>query len=162
MTARPIPSISILWKGLGTSERKMKSRARRVSNLRGVNGRIITDWFKVVQVNFQTGGGGHKPSKRWKALKKETRKQKQAMGRDGGILIRFGNLRQQWALTSTKAGGEMTSTASSRGKLYAGFHEKGAPGRNLPKRKILPTIAHASKIAVKHYGKHVKFSIKVP
>lgn len=137
--------------GVASTKRKMLRRARNLRNTRGVNGRIITDWFAVVQRNFQSGGQG-----RWRALKPATRKQKQAMGRDGGILIRFGNLRQQWIIQSNDKGGRLFSTTS-----YAMVHEKGSRKRNIPKRKMLPTLRKATAIATKHLGRHIKKSIRV-
>lgn len=149
-------------KGINTARSKMLRRARNIRNTRGVNGRIITDWFKAVQVNFQTSGGGHKPPKRWKPLKPATLAQKKKQGYSSKPLIRTGTLRQQWLTQADSRGGKLTSTARAKGGTnYGMVHEKGSKKRNIPKRKILPTLKHASVIATKHMGKHVKFAIKV-
>ncbi len=144
--------------GLNFTRRKMKTRMRRLKNMRGMMGRMLVDVQQVIDVNFNTAGGGHRPARRWKALKPATRKQKQAEGRDGGILIRTGLLRMAWIDRVTNNTMKIGSFARSGGKLYAKYHERGI---GLPQRKILPTKNHTRRIAMLHLGKHVKFSVNV-
>ena len=146
--------------GQGRAEQNMQQRAsnqRRSS--RSVIRKIMTLYFQVVAKNFNTSGGGHKPPKRWRPLAKSTAKQKAKLGFSSRPLIRSGRLRQEWALKATRNRGTLTSTAASKkGVLYATFHEKGT--KRIPKRKILPTIKHASQIARRTLGAQVKFNIE--
>ena len=145
--------------GLNFTRRKMNTRVRRLKNMRGAMGRMTVDLQRVIDVNFATAGGGHRPARRWKALSPVTRRQKKAEGRDGGILIRTGLLKRAWVHRVTNMTAKITSTASSKeGGLYAIKHEKGI---GVPKRKIIPTKNHARRIGMLHLGKHVKFSVNV-
>lgn len=113
----------------------------------------------VTKRNFVTSGLAHDPPKKWKALKSATIKEKKRIGRNSGILIRFGRLKKDWILKVTKKNLLYMSFARSKKENfpYGNAHhtganitrktKKGTFKIKLPKRRFLPTKKHTRKMA---------------
>jgi phage gpG-like protein len=90
----------------------------------------------------------------WKALKPATIKQKAKLGYTKK-LVRTGELKNSFTPFSTK------DIASVRSDLdYAADHEFGVPSRNLPARKMTPSLKQAAEIGIEVYNQFVQRQIK--
>ncbi len=145
-------------KGIDLVITRMERRKQKLLKTNFPIARTLTEWFNLVQDNFKSGGRGHTDPKfrGWKPLKettKETRRRKKQLPMV--ILVISGKLKQSWAFLSPR---KNIGILKSLSKISV-IHDKGT--KKIPQRKILPGIKDATKIALRFFKQHVKFSVRV-
>ncbi len=143
-------------KGIDLVITRMERRKQKLLKTNFPIARTLTEWFNFVQDNFKSEGRAHTSSFReWKPLKeitKKTRRRKKQL--PIRILQITGKLRQAWSFKSPRKNIGILQSLSK----ISGIHDKGT--KKIPQRKILPGLKDATKIALRFFKQHVKFSVR--
>lgn len=129
--------------GIQTSIARMGKRRDLAVAPRKPMLQTVTALFQAIQRNWQDQGSDDGP---WAALKPVTARRKAGAGRSPLILIWSGALKRDWDLTVSEDGNQ--GIVKSR-HFYGTYHQLG--GKNLPRRRILPTEEGQRDIALRFF-----------
>lgn len=149
-------NISIRVNGTDAVSRRLLNMESRVSNLEPAFRSIAKMMQTVSRRQFdsqgRSGGSG------WTPLKSATVARKRSQGKDSRILHADKKLRQ--SLTVRGSSGHEEEFSKSRmfygtSVDYAIHHQRGAPGANVPQRKIIELNNEDRREMVKRVQKHI-------
>ena len=134
--------------------KRFNKRSVEIAKVRIAHKKAIILLDSWVQRNFEAEGTLHEGGNNsWPALKPSTLKARRKKGAGGKKLQDEGNLKRDWDLVDSNKEGSLKS-----GHGYSRVHEKGT--KNVPKRKIFPTIKQGKKIVLPAYNDFINKAIK--
>ncbi len=140
-------ALDINLRGLRDLQARLGALQRRIKDIGTANREISARLFAFVIKNIDREGELTEDG--WPPLQPKTVREKKRIGKEK-IMVRSGRLRNSFTPFHTR------NTAGVRsGVDYAAFHDAGAPSRNLPQRKLLPTPEQAGDIAEEVYNRYL-------
>jgi phage gpG-like protein len=134
------------------TSRALQKLASQMRDRRAPNKAIAIQLHSWVLRNFDAEGALNKP---WKSLSPKYAAWKAKKGYDQHILRLSGHLRDSYDI-----GFDNDSATVGTDLVYAEFHEKGLPERNLPARPMLPPKAVALQDSIDVYNLFLRNSVR--